>query len=380
MEHGGMSIYTQFNQVEPAPTLFDPIRIGDIDAPNRIFMAPMTRARATRDHVPTPMMAEYYAQRASAGLIIAEATGICREALGWPCAPGLYSPDQIAGWRMVTDRVHQAGGRIFAQLWHMGRAAHPIFWGGKQPVSASQTRLDGDAHTYEGRLPYVEARALTTKEAKALTEEFAQAARNAMAAGFDGVQLHGGGGYLIEQFLCDGTNLRSDCYGGGIEERIRFLRETAEAVASEIGAGRTAVRLTPNAAVQDVEDSDRDALFTVAAAALSPLDLAFLELRELGRHGTYGSTTSLAVAPLIRRVYKGRLVLNSDYTRETGQHMLDTGVGDAISWGRPFIANPDLPRRLRDGLPLASGDDRSIWYSSGAEGYVDFPEADFRPG
>lgn len=355
------------------PSLHDPIRLGAIEAKNRIIMAPMTRTRATRDHVPTPLMAEYYAQRASAGLIISEATGISREGLGFPYAPGIYTAAQVEAWKPVTAAVRAKGGRIFAQLWHMGRTAHPSFWGGDRPLSSSATRLSGLAHTYEGRQPYAEARALETGEIPQVVAQFADAAKHAMAAGFDGVQLHAANGYLIDQFLRDGVNFRTDRYGGPIENRIRFLLEVTGAVADTIGADRTSVRLSPNGGDQEVDDSDQDALFTAAGAALSPLGLAFLELRDVGPHGTFGSSTRLQVAPLIRRVFKGPLILNADYTMVTGQHTLDIGLADAISWGRLFIANPDLPRRFAEGLPLACSDDMTYWYSQGAQGYVDYP-------
>ena len=224
------------------PTLFDPITLGAIEAPNRILMAPMTRARGTRDHVPTPMMADYYAQRASAGLIISEAIGITQQGLGWPYATGLWSAEQIAGWRRVTDAVHDAGGRIIAQLWHMGRVVHPSFLGGAQPVSSSVTTAPGDAHTYAGKQPYTAARALRRDEIPGILKDFQTAARNAMEAGFDGVQLHASNGYLIDQFLRDSANFRDDEYGGSIANRVRFLREAAQALSDAVGADRVGVR------------------------------------------------------------------------------------------------------------------------------------------
>ena len=357
-------------------SLFEPIQVGDLHLKNRILMAPLTRTRATKEHVPTPIMAKYYAQRASAGLIISEATGISRTGLGFPFAPGLYTSDQVEGWKVVTEAVHAAGGKIFAQLWHMGRTAHPSFWGGDKPLSCSATTLSGLAHTYEGRQPYVEARELTVSEIQQVISDYAMAARNAIEAGFDGVQIHAANGYLIDQFLRDGTNFRTDEYGGSIANRLRFLLEATRAVADEVGAGRTAVRLSPNGASQECDDSDQDALFTAAGAALSELGLAFLELRDVGMHGTFGASNRLQLAPLIRRVFRGPLILNSDYTYATGQHMLDTGLADGISWGRLFIANPDLPHRFKEGLPLASGDDMTFWYSQGEEGYTDYPESE----
>ena len=229
------------------PTLFDPIRLGAIEAPNRIFMAPLTRGRATREHVPTPLMAEYYAQRASAGLIITEATGISREGLGWAYAPGLWTAEQTGGWRPVTEAVHKAGGRIVAQLWHMGRIVHPSFLGGARPVSASATTAPGEARTYDGKLPYVEARPLGLDEIPRLLNDYRAAALNAMAAGFDGVEIHAANGYLIDQFLRDGTNHRKDEYGGPVENRIRLLSEVAAAVAETVGPNARACASRPTA-------------------------------------------------------------------------------------------------------------------------------------
>jgi 2,4-dienoyl-CoA reductase-like NADH-dependent reductase (Old Yellow Enzyme family) len=357
------------------PTLFDPIRLGAIEAPNRILMAPLTRARATREHVPTPLMAQYYAQRASAGLIISEATGISRQGLGWPFAPGLWTDAQVAGWRPVTDAVHAAGGRIVAQLWHMGRIVHPSFLGGEQPVSSSATTAPGKAHTYEGKQPYAEARALRLDEIPGLLEDYRTAARHAIAAGFDGVQIHAANGYLIDQFLRDNSNFRTDEYGGSVENRVRLLREVAQAVSETVGADRTGVRLSPNGDTQGCNDSDPVTLFSAAAAALSDVGIAFLELREPGLDGTFGKGERPPVAPDIRKHFDGPLILNSDYVGATGQAALDSGVADAISFGRTFISNPDLPAKLRSGAPLAK-DNMATWYTQGPEGYVDYPVAE----
>jgi len=353
------------------PTLFDPIQLGAIHAPNRILMAPLTRGRATRDHVPTPLMADYYAQRASAGLIISEATGISSQGLGWPYAPGLWSDAQIEGWKPVTQAVHAAGGRIIAQIWHMGRAVHDSVTG-EQPVSASATAAPGRAHTYGGKQPYPVARPLALPEIPKLLDDYARAARNALKAGFDGVQIHAANGYLIDQFLRDGSNRRDDDYGGPIANRVRLLREVTMAVIDAAGADRTAVRLSPNGETQGVDDSDQEALFPAAARLLSDLGIAFLELREMGPQGSFGHSLRPPVAPLIRKVFTGPLVLSSDYRADTAQAALDSGVADAISFGRTFLANPDLPRRLAEGAPL-NPDDIKTWYSQGPEGYLDYP-------
>lgn len=356
------------------PSLFDPIRFGAITAPNRIFMAPLTRARATRQHVPTPVMAEYYAQRASAGLIISEATGISQQGLGWPYAPGLWSAEQTEAWKPVVAAVHKAGGRIVAQLWHMGRLVHPDFLGGEAPVSASATTAPSHAHTYDGTKPYGQARALRLDEIPGLIEDYRIATRNALAAGFDGVQVHAANGYLIDEFLRDNSNLRQDGYGGSIENRIRLLREVTEAVVEVAGADRTGVRLSPNGDSQGTNDSNPQELFPAAAAALSDLGIAFLELREPDFEGTFGKAEVAPIAPAIRKVFRGALVLNSDYDGPKARAAMARGEADAIAFGRPFLANPDLPYRLAEGLPL-NKDNPKTWYSQGDEGYIDYPRA-----
>lgn len=356
------------------PALFDPIQIGALLAPNRIFMAPLTRARATRDHVPTAVMAKYYAQRASAGLIISEATGISQQGSGWPYAPGLWTAQQVEAWRPVTAAVHEAGGRIFAQLWHMGRLVHPSFLDGEAPVSSSPTTAPGYAHTYDGKQAYTQARVLSVREIPGLLDDFARAAGNALRAGFDGVQVHAANGYLLDQFLRDGTNRRQDAYGGPIENRIRLLGEVTRRVAGTIGADRTAVRLSPNGERQGVNDSDPEALFVGAASLLSSIGIAFLEVREPSPEGTFGKAEREPIAPRIRAAFDGALVLNSDYRRDSAQAALDAGVADAITFGRTFLANPDLPRRLVHGLPLNT-DDQATWYTQGPEGYVDYAAA-----
>ncbi len=353
-------------------SLFEPIQLGAIRARNRILMAPLTRARADRSAVPTPIMAQYYRQRATAGLIISEATGISRQGLGWPHAPGLWNAVQVEAWKPITDAVHDAGGSIVAQLWHMGRLVHPDLGGG-QPVSASATKAPGHAHTYEGQKDYVEARPLTREQIRRIVEDYARAARNAIAAGFDGVQIHAANGYLIDQFLRDGTNLREDEYGGDPENRIRLLVETSQAIADMIGADRTAARFSPNGVSQGVGDSDPPAVFVPAARALERIGIAFLELREQGRDTNFGRTEQPKVSPLIRAAgVRTPLILNQEYTRETALAAVASGAADGIAFGRPFISNPDLPARIRLNAPWAA-DDMATWYTQGAEGYVDYP-------
>lgn len=354
------------------PTLFDPIRIGAVQAPNRIFMAPLTRARGTRDHLPTPVMADYYAQRASAGLIISEATGISREGLGWPFATGIWSDEQVAGWASVTDAVHAVGGRIFCQLWHMGRVVHPSLRDGAEPVSASATTAPGLAHTYDGKQPHAQARALTIEEIPRVVEDYRRAAGNALRAGFDGVELHAANGYLIDQFLRSSANLRTDAYGGSIENRTRLLREVSEAVASVVGADRLAVRLSPNGESQGVNDLQPVPLFIAAAQALSELGIAFLELREPPPNSTRGKPDHPPIAPAIRKAFDGPLILNSDFDLARGSTVLAAGEADAIAFGRAFLANPDLPERLAKGAGL-NPDDMETWYSQGVKGYLDYP-------
>ncbi|MEP9403018.1 alkene reductase [Sphingomonas sp. VNH70] len=354
------------------PSLFDPIALGDIQAPNRILMAPLTRGRSSRAHVPQPIMAEYYAQRASAGLLISEGTGISREGLGWPYAPGIWNDEQVEAWKPITDAVHAAGGRIVTQLWHMGRVVHPDFLGGAAPLSASATTAPGQAHTYDGKQPYGAARAATKDDIARVLDDYSRAARNAQAAGFDGVQLHAANGYLIDQFLRDGANHRDDDYGGSPENRIRLLGEVVDRLIAEVGAGRTAVRFSPNGETQGVIDSDPAGVFVPAAQLMADKGIAFLELREVGPDGTFGSTTQPRVSPAIRKVFTGPLVLNQDYRGDSAQAELDSGVADAIAFGRPFLANPDLPARLKAGAEL-NRDDMATWYSRGAEGYTDYP-------
>jgi 2,4-dienoyl-CoA reductase-like NADH-dependent reductase (Old Yellow Enzyme family) len=353
--------------------LLDPIQLGAIAASNRIVMAPLTRGRSVDVHVPvTELKAEYYAQRASAGLMIAEATGISQEGSGWPAAPGIWSDAQVTAWKPVTAAVHEAGGKIVLQLWHMGRLVHPDFLGGAQPVSSSATTAPGQAHTADGKKDYMEARALELSEIPRLIADYVHAAKNAISAGFDGVQIHAANGYLIDQFLRDNSNFRTDEYGGTIENRIRLLREVTQAVADAVGPDRTSVRLSPNGETQGVDDSNPVPLFTAAAAALSDIGIGFLELREVKDFGNFGQTDVPRVSPDIRKVFSGPLVLNQEYNGERAEADLQSGLADAISFGRPFISNPDLVERIRTGAEWAPDNFRT-WYSAGAEGYIDYP-------
>jgi len=330
-------------------------------------MAPLTRGRSEGEHVPlTDLKAEYYSQRSSAGLIISEATGISQEGLGWPSAPGIWSDAQVEAWKPVTKAVHDAGGRIILQMWHMGRLVHPDFLGGAQPVSSSATTAPGLAHTPQGKKDYTEARALDISEFPRIVADYVHAAKNAMAAGFDGVQIHAANGYLIDQFLRDNTNFRTDGYGGAIENRIRLLREVTQAVVDTVGSERTSVRLSPNGETQGADDRNPVALFTAAAAALQDIGIAFLELRDLKPHGSFGKTDVPRISPEIRKVFKGPLVLNQEYTKEMADADLASGLADAISFGRAYISNPDLVERLRVGAELTP-DNFKTWYTPDGE-------------
>lgn len=353
------------------PTLFDPIALGALKAPNRIVMAPLTRARATRDHIPTALMVEYYAQRASAGLITSEAIGISRQGNGFPYAPGLWSDAQVEGWKPVTAAVRRKGGLMIAQLGHTGRAGHSAVIG-ERPVSSSGTRAPVDAWTYDGPRPAEPARPLTAQELPALVADYVLAARNALAAGFDGVQIHAANGMLLDQFLRDNSNLRDDDYGGSVGNRLRLLGEITRAVANVVGAGRTSVRLSPNGETWGVDDSNPTPLFTAAAAMLNEIGIGFLELREPAPGDAFGGTDVPRQSPMMRPHFKGPLVLNSDYDLPRAEADLDSGLADAISFGRPFLANPDLVRRLRDRAPLNAPRPDSF-YTQGAEGYLDYP-------
>jgi N-ethylmaleimide reductase len=353
-------------------TLFEPLQLGTITLPNRIVMAPLTRARSDPAAVPNHMMGDYYVQRASAGLIISEATGISREGLGWPNAPGLWNDAQVEGWKFVTRAVHRAGGRIIAQLWHMGRLVHPDLGGG-QPVSSSATTAPDLAHTYEGKKPYAEARAATRDDIRRIVGDYASAAGNAIAAGFDGVQIHGANGYLADQFLRDSANFRSDEYGGPIDNRLRFMTEVLEAVGGAIGMQRVGIRFSPNILSQGVEDSDPLHLFEAVARRLEQLEVPWIELREPLAALPGGPTPTERVSPAMRRLYSGKIILNGGFDQASAMERMAEGIADGISFGRPFISNPDLVRRIALPAPWSPGDS-ATFYAGGARGYIDYPE------
>ena len=353
-------------------TLFDPIRVGEIALANRIVMAPLTRDRATPDRVPAPLAVEYYRQRASAGLIISEATQVCPEGQGYLDTPGIYNAEQVAGWRRVTDAVHAAGGRIVAQLWHVGRISHVSLQpNGQAPVSSTARRADAKTFTSEGFVPVSAPRALSTGEIPGIVASYRDAARRALDAGFDGVEVHGANGYLLEQFLRDSINDRHDEYGGPIENRARLLLEVMAAVTGAIGGGRTGLRLSPVTPSNDAgPDSDPQALYEHVVARLAPLQLAFVEVVE-GQTAGARDYAPFDYAALRRR-FAGAWIVNNGYDRAAALAAVASGAADLVSFGRPFIANPDLVRRLRENAPLNELD-KSTLYGGGAKGYTDYP-------
>ena len=357
--------------------LFQPVQLGAISAANRILMAPLTRGRADADAVPSARMAEYYRQRASAGLIISEATAISREGYGWHAAPGIWTQAQTEAWKPVTEAVHQAGGKIVMQLWHMGRIVHSDYLDGQAPLSASATTAPDHAHTPTGRKPHVQSRPATLDDIARTLDDYAAAARNAKAAGFDGVQLHGANGYFIDQFLRLSTNHRDDDYGGSPENRTRLLRQVLERLVAVWGADRVSVRLSPNGDSQGCDDPDPVAIFSEAARVCQTLQLGFVELRQPGPEGTFGRTDVPKQDALIRSIYTGPLVLNSDYTAAEADADVSSGRCDAVSFGRPFISNPDLPARIRAGAEWAPNVNvPQSWYLPGEAGYIDYPAMD----
>jgi 2,4-dienoyl-CoA reductase-like NADH-dependent reductase (Old Yellow Enzyme family) len=347
------------------PTLFDPIRLGDLDLPNRVIMAPLTRMRATpEERAPTPLNALHYAQRASAGLILAEATSVEAMGVGYPGTPGIWSKTQTEAWKEVTKAVHAAGGRIALQLWHVGRISDSGLLDGKPPVSASAIAANGFVSHLRPKKPFEQPRALALEEIPALVEAFRRGAENAQAAGFDGVEIHGANGYLLDQFLQDGSNRRADIYGGSIENRARLHLEVANACISVWGSDRVGMHLAPRADSHDMGDSDRAATFGYLAGELGRRRVAYLFLRE------YVGPDRLA--PLIKSKFGGPVIANEQFTLEQSQADLDSGVADAVGFGRKFIANPDLPARLKANAPLNELRAEVI-YSPGPVGYTDYP-------
>jgi 2,4-dienoyl-CoA reductase-like NADH-dependent reductase (Old Yellow Enzyme family) len=346
------------------PSLFDPIQVGDLTLPNRIFMAPLTRLRGTADHVPTPIIGEYYAQRASAGLIISEGIPIDPMGVGYPNVPGLWSQEQVAAWKPITAAVHNAGGRIFAQIWHVGRISHPDLLNGQTPVAPSAVTPPGTVNVLRPARPFVTPRPLELAEIKSVVEAFRRGAENAQAAGFDGVELHGANGYLLDQFLQDGTNKRTDEYGGPIENRARLMLEAADAAISVWGADRVAMHLAPRSGAHGVSDSDRTATFSYVARELGKRKLAFIAARE--------HIAADSIGPDLRHLFQGVFVANEALNQATGQQLLDEDKADAVAYGKLFIANPDLPARFRRSADLNQPVPETF-YSHTPQGYTDYP-------
>lgn len=346
------------------PTLFDPLQAGDLHLPNRIVMAPLTRCRAEPGRVPGALMAEYYVQRASAGLIISEATSVTPLGVGYPDTPGIWSEEQVRGWKNVTDAVHAAGGRIVLQLWHVGRISDPCYLDGQLPVAPSAIQPKGHVSLVRPIRDYVTPRALETAEIPGIVEAYRQGAANAKAAGFDGVEIHAANGYLLDQFLQDSTNQRSDQYGGTLENRARLLLEVTDACIGVWGAGRVGVHLAPRADAHDMGDSDRAATFGHVARELGKRGIAFLCTRE---HEADDSLT-----PQLKEAFGGVVIANERFDKAQANRWLAEGKADAVAFGVPFIANPDLPARLAADAPLNKADS-STFYASGPAGYTDYP-------
>lgn len=354
--------------------LLSPVKLGRYELPNRIVMAPLTRNRAGAGNVPTPLNAEYYAQRASAGLIITEASQVSPQGMGNPQTPGIYSKEQVEGWRLVTDAVHERGGRIFIQLWHVGRISHPSLQpDGTLPVAPSAIAPEGNAATYEGEQPFVTPRALETEEIPGIIEQYRQGAENALAAGFDGVEIHSANGYLLDQFLHNGSNQRTDQYGGSLENRARLLMEVTEAVTSVWGAARVGVRLSPSSTFNSMYDSNPEALFSYVANALDRFGLAYLHIVEPRVDGnvTLGRASGFP-ASYFRPIFHGTIITAGGYDRDSGNAVLAAGDADLVAYGRLFIANPDLPKRFALNAPLNTPD-RSTFYGGNERGYTDYP-------
>lgn len=346
-------------------TLFDPLRVGELTLPNRILMAPLTRMRAGVARVPNALMRQYYAQRASAGLILSEATSVTPMGVGYADTPGIWSQEQVEGWKQVTRAVHGAGGRIFLQLWHVGRISHPMFLDGATPVAPSAVAPKGNVSLVRPETPYIVPRALERTEIAEVVEAFRRGALHAQQAGFDGVELHAANGYLIDQFLQDKSNLRTDEYGGPVENRARLLLEVVDRLVSVWGPGRVGVHLAPRSDVHDMGDSDRTRTFGYVASRLGERRIAFICARERLGEGRIG--------PQLKAAFGGVYIANEGFTRETAEQLLAAGEADAVAFGKLFIANPDLPRRFALHAPLNEWHAEKFYFGA-AEGYVDYPE------
>lgn len=357
--------------------LFDKMQIGDLQLNNRIAMAPMTRGRAGDSRVPNEMMAEYYHQRSSAGMIVTEATVISPQGNGWIGSPGIYTPEMTAGWRRVVDKVKPTETPLFLQLWHCGRASHSDFHNGEPPVSASAVKLNGDyIHTPNGKKDYEVPRPLTIEEIAATVEDYRQAAQNAKDAGFSGVEVHSANGYLLNQFLDSKTNLREDKYGGSLENRYRFLGEVLAAVTEVWPANRVGVRLSPNGIFNDMGSPDFRETYLFVIQELNKLGLSYVHIMDGLAFGFHEQGAPMTLAEF-RLHYDGVIIGNCGYTKEDAKERVSKGLADIACIGRPYISNPDLVERWLNDWPLAPHDDMSLWYTPGPEGYTDYPP--YRP-
>ncbi|MDQ6950580.1 MAG: alkene reductase [Mariprofundales bacterium] len=350
--------------------LFSEIQLGELALSNRIVMAPMTRNRAPNG-IPTALMGEYYAQRATAGLIITEGAQISPQGVGYPATPGIYNDEQVSAWQQVIDDIHTAGGAVFVQLWHCGRISHPSFHDGALPVAPSAVQPAGQAVTYAGMQDFVTPRALAIEELANIVEQYRHAAEMAIKAGFDGVEIHSANGYLLDQFLRDGSNRRTDSYGGSIEHRVRLLIEVTTAVCNAIGANKVGVRISPVNAFNDMQDSDPQALFNHVASALSALSPAYLHVVEVTMAGAIDTEVDMAQ---LRHHFDGRYIANGGYDRARGNSVIATEAADMVAYGVPFLANPDLPNRLKQETKLNTPD-QATFYGGDAHGYTDYPFA-----
>jgi N-ethylmaleimide reductase len=353
--------------------IFSSITLGNYQLSNRIFMAPLTRGRAVENGVPNKMMAKYYGQRASAGLIIAEATAVANKGLGWMNAPGIYNDEQQEGWRNIANAVHEKGGRIFVQLWHMGSIVHPDFHDGELPVSSSAVKQQGSLTTPKGRdREFAIPQSLTKPQIAVVVQQFVNAARRAVDAGLDGVEIHGANGFLVDQFTRDSINKREDEYGGSIDNRLRFMIEVVEAVCAEIGSGKVGIRLSPSNNVWGIKDSDPKATFSRAVIRLSEFNLAYVHLLEPKSKSADGKVTADYLTPVLRENYQGNLIINGGFDKQMANEALSNNEAEAIVFGTPFIANPDLVERFAVDAAL-SQPDSSTFYTSEAKGYIDYP-------
>ena len=350
--------------------LFSPVKLGSIAMSNRMVMAPLTRNRATMEGVPQDINVKYYEQRASAGLIITEATPISPMGHGYPLLPGIYTDAQIAGWKKITDAVHAKGGKIVIQLWHVGRISHPSLLNGETPVAPSAVKPAGKAFTFEGLVDYVAPRALEVNELPGIVADYVQAAKNSLKAGFDGVEIHSANGYLLDQFLRDGSNKRTDNYGGSIENRARFLMEVTKAVVDAIGADKVGLRLSPVNPFNDMKDSHPQAVFNYVTEQLNQFNLAYLHVVEGGIHG--GGEAEPFDFAAMRKLCKSPYIANLSYDKARGNAAIASGHADAVAYGVPFIANPDLVERFRKDAPLNEADSNSF-YGGDEKGYTDYP-------